>query len=62
LTNGEVKFIDGGYRNKALDFDRDLRTIFFGGNESLSTQVNVHLHATDLEGQRVVCNAPPFLL
>jgi len=28
LTNGEVKFIDGGYCNKALDFDRDLRTIF----------------------------------
>jgi hypothetical protein len=57
-----VEFIDGGYSNKALDFDRDLLAVFLGGDELLSTQVNVHFYATDLEGQRVVRDAPTCFL
>ena len=62
LADSEVEFIDGGYSNKALDFDRDLFAIFLGSNELLSTQINVHLYATDLEGQRIVRDAPTCFL
>ena len=37
-------------------------SLSLSGDELLGPQVNVHLNAADLEGQRVMCDDPPFML